>query len=114
MAQVQRLSVSQTNYSLFDPATAGVIYNASDATLTFSSSVPLNFSYAEVGTVFIVTATATDASGNSASCQFEVVVEGMCIMFIGLNICPVEFCVWKGVGKGLCTCFRLRNQNTDE
>ena len=114
MAQVQRLSVSQTNYSLFDPATAGVIYNASDATLTFSSLVPLNFSYAEVGTVFIVTATATDASGNSASCQFEVVVEGMCIMFIGLNICRVEFCVWKGVGRGLCICFRLRNHNTDE
>ena len=91
-AQVQRLSVSQTGYRQFDPASFPVAYNASDAVLTFSSSVPLNFSYADVGTVSIVTATAIDASGNNASCQFEVVIEGMS--------CDFFICRDKRVGVG--------------
>jgi hypothetical protein len=61
---------------VYNPLTAGVVYNSSDAQLTFSSNIALNFSYADVGKVAYVTATVWDASNNTAQCQFQVVVKG--------------------------------------
>ncbi|XP_070182791.1 CUB and sushi domain-containing protein 3-like [Littorina saxatilis] len=75
--EVIRLSVSQSAYSLFDPNSANVTYNSNDAVLNFTPSAPLNYSYAEVGTSTIFTATVKDSSGNSASCQFQVVIEAL-------------------------------------
>lgn len=102
--QIVYKSINDTAYALYNPTASMVVYNSSDANLTFSASALLNFSYAEVGKVVNVTATVRDSSSNTASCQFQVVVQAMkCQQNSLSSVNMQQQCSKTGTGGYNCT-----------
>ncbi|KAK7506491.1 hypothetical protein BaRGS_00001966, partial [Batillaria attramentaria] len=75
-ARTVSISSDSPSTVVFSPASAGVTFSdVNGATLAYSPA-SVSFTDADIGTATVVTATATDPSGNSASCQFQKSCQG--------------------------------------
>ncbi|XP_076452127.1 uncharacterized protein LOC143287751 [Babylonia areolata] len=92
------------NGGIFNPSSVNVTYNSSDADLSFEPSAPFNFSYDDVGTVSVVTVTATSRAGTTATCQYQVAVKAdMCQPDVLSSRNTQRQCSQTGTGGYTCS-----------